>query len=166
MATLEFVCADILSMEVDAIVCPAHKHLIRGRGLSGQIFDSAGPELVDACSQLEKCAIGEARITPAFQLPAQFIIHTITPQWSSGDQWGAIAIEQLQNCYRSSLTLAISQNIKTLVFPALGTGVGHFPQEVAAHASIGILVEYADKFQQLAICLGSRSDMQIWQHNY
>ena len=166
MATLEIVCADMLFMAVDAIVCPAHKHLIRGRGLSAQIFDSAGPELVEACSQLEKCAIGEARITPGFKLPAQFIIHTITPQWSSGDQWGALAIEQLQQCYRSVLTLAIERGINSLVFPALGAGTNRFPQDVAAHVGIAVLADYENKFQQLAVCLHSRSDLKVWQENY
>ena len=76
MTAIEFIREDITRLDIEAIVFPAHKHLIRGRGLSAQIFDMVGEPLVEACSQLAKCPIGEARITEGFNLPARHIIHT------------------------------------------------------------------------------------------
>jgi len=127
MPSIEFVRGDITCLDCEAIVFSAHKHLIRGRGLSAQIFDSIGEPLVEACRELEKCPIGEARITQGFNLPAKYLIHTVTPQWSGGDLWGASVIEQLRHCYENSLNLALDNGIKCLAFTSLGSGTTRRP---------------------------------------
>ena len=114
MALISFIVGDITALSVDAIIIPAHKHLIRGRGLSAQIFDKAGPELERACAQHEDCEVGEVRITPGFNLSARHIIHAVSPQWSGGDQYGADALTLLGTCYRRALALAKEQQMNTL----------------------------------------------------
>ena len=163
MTDIELVCADLTTMTVDAIVCPAHKHLIRGCGVSAQVFDRAGVALVDACRELEP-QVGEAVTTAAFALPAQRIIHTVTPQWSGGDQWGAIALQQLRRCYDSVIVQALQHQVHTLALPALGAGSNKIPQTVAAHQGLDVLNKHTEKFERLIVCLQTETDKHVWQN--
>ncbi|WP_239692508.1 macro domain-containing protein [Microbulbifer mangrovi] len=163
MGQLQLICDNVLTIEADALVCPAHKHLIRGRGLSAQIYDRAGQELVSECSQLPECGVGEARITSAPNLPVHYLLHTVTPQWSSGDQWGAKGIAQLRQCYQSVLALAQERNLKRLLFPALGAGTNRFPHEIAAHQGLETLQQSLEDFSLITVCLHSRSALATWQ---
>lgn len=162
MAEVELICGDITLMDLDAIVCPAHKHLIRGRGLSAQIYDKAGEALVKACAALQAPGIGEAVITKAYNMPAKYIIHTVTPQWSSGDQWGVMAIGQLRQCYESVIRVALDNHIASLAFPALGAGTNRFPHAIASHQALDVLTQYADQVERLVVCLPGESVRQTW----
>lgn len=162
MPAIEFIREDITRLDTDAIVFPAHKHLIRGRGLSAQIYDLIGEPLVEACRLLEKCPIGEARITQGFNLPTNYIIHTVTPQWSGGDLWGVSVMEQLRNCYENSLNLAVDNGIKCLALSSLGSGHNKMPLDVASHLGVEILHKYTDKFDRIIMCLHSTSSKKIW----
>lgn len=163
MANIEMVCGDLTELDVDAIVCPAHKHLIKGRGLSAQIFDKAGESLSEACENEDECQIGEARLTQAGDLPSKFIIHTVTPLWTGGDQWGASALEQLSQCYESVIIIAREHNIKSLFFPALSAGTNKMPHSIAAHQGLAILHKYADQFERLGVCLHRESNLEEWK---
>lgn len=163
MPVIDIICEDITRLDIEAIVYPAHKHLIRGRGLSAKIFDTVGKPLVDACSRLEECPIGEARITEGFNLPARHIIHTVTPQWSGGDQWGVIVLQQLCSCYMNSLKVAAEHGIKRLAFASLGTGGNKIPHETASHLALDVLRHHGDGFEQIVICLYSKSSHHIWE---
>ncbi|WOX04141.1 macro domain-containing protein [Microbulbifer pacificus] len=163
MAQLRLICDDILTIEADALVCPAHKHLIRGRGLSAQVYDRAGAALVSECSQLPECAVGQACITSAPNLPVHYLLHTVTPQWSSGDQWGALAVAQLRQCYESVLALATERGLKRLLFPALGAGTNRFPHEIAAHQGLEVLHGVQQKFAMITICLHSEAALGTWR---
>ncbi len=163
MAPLEIICGDITELQVEAIVCPAHKHLIRGCGVSAQIFDKEGDPLIRACKALDPCPIGEAVITPAERLPANYIIHTVTPLWTGGDQWGAIALQQLRQCYESAIHVARENQIRTLAFPALGAGSNKIPQPMAAHQALDVLEKYTDDFDRLVVCLFTEADRHIWE---
>jgi len=162
MAEIEFVIADITSLDIEAIVFPAHKHLIRGRGLSGQIFDLIGEPLVESCRQLDDCPIGEARITPGFNLPAKYLIHTVTPLWSGGDQWGTIVLEQLRQCYENSIKLALDNGIKCLAFTSLGSGHNKIPHDIASRLGLEVLIKHSSDFERLVICSHSISSNNIW----
>ncbi len=162
MAEIEFVIADITNLDIEAIVFPAHKHLIRGRGLSGQIFDLAGESLVNYCNQLDDCPIGEARITPGFNLPAKYLIHTVTPLWSGGDQWGYIVLEQLRQCYNSSVQLALENGIKYLAFSSLGSGHNKIPHEIASRIGLEVLLKHRHAFERLVVCSRSLSSSNVW----
>ncbi|MEW5249649.1 macro domain-containing protein [Microbulbifer sp. 2201CG32-9] len=163
MSNIQLICGDILTHGADALVCPAHKHLIRGRGLSAQIFDRAGAGLAAACAGLSPCGVGEARLTPGFDLPVAFLLHTVTPQWSSGDQWGEQGITLLRRCYESVLALAQARNLHSLLFPALGAGTNRFPHPVAAHQALAALHEAGAEFERLTVCLHTPAALGDWR---
>ncbi|WP_295804021.1 macro domain-containing protein [uncultured Microbulbifer sp.] len=163
MGQLQLICDDVLTIEADALVCPAHKHLIRGRGLSAQIYDRAGDALLRECAQLPECAVGEARITSAPNLATHYLLHTVTPQWSSGDQWGAIALTQLRQCYQSVLAMARERGLKRLLFPALGAGTNRFPHGMAAHQALEVLRASQQDFALLTVCLHSPAALTEWR---
>ncbi|WP_444928935.1 macro domain-containing protein [Microbulbifer sp. SSSA002] len=163
MTQIQLTCGDILTMRGDALVCPAHKHLIRGRGLSAQIYARCGTQLTPQCSSQRACLVGEARLTSACDLPVDYLLHTVTPQWSSGDQWGCQAIVQLRRCYESVLELAKQRGCKTVLFPALGAGTNRFPHEIAAHQGLTVLRKYASDFECLTVCLHSPTALGQWQ---
>ncbi|OUS29764.1 hypothetical protein A9Q99_08010 [Gammaproteobacteria bacterium 45_16_T64] len=166
MTNLKIICGDITELAVDGLVLPAHKHYSRGQGLSAQIFDLAGPDLVSACNDLGKSHTGDARCTPAPNLKAQYLIHTVTPLWSSGDFGGASSMEQLECCYNNTLRLAREQNIKRIAFPALGAGSNKTPHSIAAHIGLNILHEQHDHFDEIIICLNSEFARIAWTECY
>jgi O-acetyl-ADP-ribose deacetylase (regulator of RNase III) len=100
-----------------------------GGGVDGAIHDAAGPQLLAACIPLAPCPTGEVRLTPGFNLPAKYVIHTVGPVWRGGD---AGEDELLASCYRHSLALATRQRFRTIAFPAISTGAYGFPSERAA----------------------------------
>ncbi|MGZ0187603.1 MAG: O-acetyl-ADP-ribose deacetylase [Alphaproteobacteria bacterium] len=126
------IAADITTLPVDAIVNAANESLLGGGGVDGAIHRAAGPELLAACRKIGGCPTGEARITAGYNLPAQYVIHTVGPIWSGArDDDPALAA-----CYRNALKLAAQNDCKTVAFPAISTGVYQFPFDRAARIAI------------------------------
>lgn len=121
---LEIFQGDITTLDVDAIVNAANRHLEPGGGVCGAIHRAAGPELARACRALGGCPTGEARITSGFRLEARHVIHAVGPVWQGG---GEGEESQLAGAYRSSLELARDEGLRSIAFPAISTGIYGFP---------------------------------------
>jgi O-acetyl-ADP-ribose deacetylase len=136
---LQIVTGDITRQKVDAIVNAANERMLGGGGVDGAIHSAAGAELLQACRAVAevrpgvRCPTGEARITPGFQLPARFVVHTVGPVWRGGSNGEP---ELLASCYRSSLELAVTHGASSIAFPAISTGVFGFPLALASEIAV------------------------------
>ena len=121
---------DISKMKVDAIVNAANSDLKMGGGVSGAIFRAAGEkELQAACDKFAPIGIGEAVITPGFNLPAKFIIHTVGPVYLD---WTSLQSEHyLRLAYRNSLKVALENDCESIAFPLISSGIYGYPKEEA-----------------------------------
>lgn len=124
---------DITKINVDAIVNAANTSLLGGGGVDGAIHLAAGSELLEYNKKLGGCKTGEAKISPGFNLHAKFIIHAVGPIWNGGNN---NEDKLLADCYRNSLNLAIENNIKTIAFPSISTGIYRFPVKRAANIAV------------------------------
>jgi O-acetyl-ADP-ribose deacetylase (regulator of RNase III) len=153
---------DITKQQVDAIVNAANSSLLGGGGVDGAIHRAAGPQLLEETRTLNGCPTGEARITRGYNLPAQWVIHTVGPVWQGGNQGED---ELLASCYRNSLALAVQHDIHTIAFPSISTGVYGFPIERAAPIAIAetsaFLAEHPTIEQVRFVCFGRR-DYEVY----
>ena len=124
---------DITTLDVDAIVNAANSELAPGGGVCGAIHDAAGPELARACARIGFCPIGEARLTPGFNLPARFVIHAVGPVWRGGREREA---DLLASAYRSSIALARANGFRSIAFPAISTGIYGYPLREATRVAV------------------------------
>ncbi len=128
MDKIKIIKGDITALNVEAIVNAANPSVMGGGGVDHAIHRGAGPELKEACRPLRGCHTGFAKITPGFNLTAKYVIHAVGPVWNNGTN----AEEQLlASAYRTSLEVAVENNIKTIAFPSISTGAYRFPFEKA-----------------------------------
>ncbi|XP_023216309.1 uncharacterized protein LOC111618913 [Centruroides sculpturatus] len=149
---------DITSLEIDSIVNAANNRLLGGGGVDGAIHRAAGSELKAECATLNGCETGNAKITGGYRLPAKYVIHTVGPIGEKPDK--------LASCYQTSLNLVKENNLRSVAFPCISTGVYGYPNEKAAHVAIDVvrkwLNENANSIDRIIFCLFLKEDVKIY----
>ena len=149
---------DLTTLRVDAIVNAGNESLLGGLGVDGAIHRAAGPRLLEECRGLGGCPTGEAKLTLGYNLPAEYVIHTVGPVWASG---GHGEEEQLARCYRSCFAIAEKTNIRSIAFPAISTGAYRFPLERATAIAVAETRQFLDKNRSLDrvifVCFSDRA---------
>ena len=153
--------ADITTLAVDAIVNAANASLLGGGGVDGAIHRAAGPGLLAECRSLGGCAMGEAKITRGYQLPARWVIHTVGPVWRGG---GYGEPELLASCYRRSLEIAAMHGLSSIAFPSISTGAFGYPIAEAAEVAARTVGSALRTFpMDVTFCCYSPSDLAVYE---
>ncbi|XP_057168655.1 ADP-ribose glycohydrolase MACROD2 isoform X3 [Ursus arctos] len=156
---------DITLLEVDAIVNAANASLLGGGGVDGCIHRAAGPCLLAECRNLNGCETGHAKITCGYDLPAKYVIHTVGPI-ARGHINGSHK-DDLANCYKSSLKLMKENNIRSVAFPCISTGIYGFPNEPASVIALSTIKEWLAKnhheVDRIIFCVFLEVDFKIYK---
>lgn len=140
---LELLQGDITKIQVDAIVNAANTSLLGGGGVDGAIHRIGGKTILEDCLKIRSkqggCKIGEAVITTAGNLPAKFVIHTVGPVWNNGK---SNEESLLSSAYTNSLKLALDNQIQSIAFPNISTGIYKFPKNIAAQIAIKTVADF------------------------
>ncbi len=140
--SIELYKGDITKLKVDAIVNAANTSLLGGGGVDGAIHRAAGPELLKYNKKLGGCPTSKAKISPGFNLPAKYVISTVGPVWRGGNN---NEDELLANCYKNSLKAAVDNDVKTIAFPSISTGVYSFPVGRASKIAVREVMDFLEK---------------------
>ena len=155
----EIVRNDITNMRVDAIVNSANPRPVVGLGTDSTIHEKAGPELLTARQKLGRIEVGTAAITPAFRLPAKYVIHTVGPVWRGGLFGEA---RRLRDCYDASLALAVEHGCKSIAFPLISSGNYGFPKDKALQIAISAFSEFLTETEmQIYLAVFDRDSYQL-----
>lgn len=145
-AKLKVIQGDITHLKVDAIVNAANSSLLGGCGVDGAIHRAAGANLLAECKTLGGCAVGQAKITQGYNLPARYIIHTVGPVWRGGAKGEP---KLLAACYENCLKLALTKGIKTLAFPAISCGIYAYPLSQAVAIAVMETANFLELHKEL-----------------
>ncbi|WP_295453434.1 O-acetyl-ADP-ribose deacetylase [uncultured Thiodictyon sp.] len=163
-ATLRAIQADLTTLAVDAIVNAANGSLLGGGGVDGAIHRAAGPALLTECRALGGCAIGDAKLTRGYRLPARHVIHTVGPVWQGG---AAGEPELLAACYRRCLEVAAAAALGSLAFPSISTGIYRYPIAAAARIAVATVQDGVLRYpgiQEVVFCCFSAADLVVYEY--
>jgi len=150
---------DITKLNVDAIVNATNTQLFPGQGVDASVRRAAGYELTEAMDRLGGCPVGEARLTLGFHLPANYIIHTVSPIWRGGDN-GEPGL--LRRCYRAVFRIAMDNDLRSLAFPCIGTGAFGYPKREAAELAFSEISAFEDRFSEVVVCCFNHENEKIY----
>ncbi|CZT52949.1 probable MACRO domain-containing protein 2 [Rhynchosporium secalis] len=158
---------DITKLQVGGIVNAANNSLLGGGGVDGAIHRAAGPDLLEECRRLDGCDTGSAKITDAYELPCQKVIHAVGPVYSS--RFKEESEEDLACCYTTSLKLAVANECKSIAFSALSTGVYGYPSHDAAHVAIKAVRDFlesgsGDTLEKVIFCTFVQKDVDAYNY--
>ncbi len=160
-STLELTIGDITQQDTGAIVNAANSRLSPGGGVSGAIHRAAGPKLWEECRTLGHCNTGEAKLTKGYNLEAKYVIHTVGPVYSGSKD----DAEKLESCYKNSLILASQNNISSISFPSISTGIFGYPIEKASMVALMTIIDFLKEHPEISLVrmvLFSREDYEIY----
>lgn len=163
---LDVIEADISTLALDAIVNAANEPLMMGGGVDGAIRRKAGREMEDDLRKIGRCPTGTAIITRGYRLAAKFVIHTVAPIWGGGGASDARKREQLAGCYRNALIRADENQIASIAFPAIGTGIYGWPADIAAEIALREVTAHlaqCDVQARVVFCCFSAADRALYQ---
>ncbi|AYF43418.1 MULTISPECIES: macro domain-containing protein [Halobacteriovorax] len=162
MKNIQVIKADITTLDVDVIVNAANSELKAGGGVDGAIHAACGEELEKELSEMGGCPVGEARLTKAFNIPAEFIIHAVGPKWEGGNN-GESAL--LEKCYIYALSLAQENECKSIAFPCISTGIFGYPKIEAAITATSAVKSFdgIDSFDDVIFCCFDDESYEIYQ---
>lgn len=162
---IELIKGDITKIEIDAIVNAANTSLLGGGGVDGAIHRVGGSIILEECMAIRNrqggCEVGEAVITNAGNLPAKKVIHTVGPVWNKQQ---SNEDEKLRNCYVNSLQLAEANDLRSIAFPNISTGIYRFPKYRAAGIAIKAVQEFSsEKIKQVSFVCFDEGNFEIYR---
>jgi len=160
-AVLQLVQGDITQMQTDAIVNAANAQLVLGGGVAGAIRRKGGPEIQAECNNIGGTFVGGAVITTGGKLKAKYVIHAVGPRMGQGNE-----DEKLKNSTVNSLKLADEKNLKSISFPAIGTGVFRFPVQRCAEIMLQVTIDYLKGqtgLEKVIFCLFEKSAYEVFE---
>lgn len=161
----EIMVGRIETLALDAVVNAANRQLLPGTGVDGALRIAAGPRLTEATRRIPPILVGEAVITPGFDAPMKFIIHTAAPVWTEAGPEGP-KVAGLAKCYMSSIKMAASRGFQSIAFPCLGTGNFGWPRGFACGIAVAACeqaLEYAPKLKRVVFCCFTEDDAKIYR---
>ena len=147
----QVIVGDITKLKVDAIVNAANTSLLGGGGIDGAIHKAAGPQLLEECKKLGGCKVGESKMTDAYNLPCKKIIHTVGPDMRIITDFN-YGCQLLENCYKSVLDIAQKNQLKSVAFCCISTGIYCFPKDTAAEIATRVISEHPYDGEVIICC--------------
>ena len=162
---IELIKGDITKIEIDAIVNAANSSLLGGGGVDGAIHRAGGKQILEECMAIRNrqggCEVGEAVITNAGNLPAKKVIHTVGPVWNKQQ---SNEDEKLRNCYVNSLQLAETNDLTSIAFPNISTGIYRFPKYRAAGIAIQAVKDFSsEKIERVVFVCFDEGNFGIYE---